>query len=105
MNLSENEFACYLLWHASYADLKLHSKELVLLHKNFGEEILDKTKKLYDSHSDYQKIQFLKEKGKQFLASNEDKESLAHRLIKIYYSDGEFHILEKNQIINLRSVL
>jgi len=105
VNLSQNEFACYLLLHASYADLKIHNKEFKLLVKKFGQNTVDQLQDLYSDQTDFQKKLFIKKQAAKYLNGKVEKETLALELIKMYYADDEFHILEKNQILNLRSIL
>ena len=105
MNLTETEFACYLLLHASYADLKIHNKEINLLVNKFGQNTVKRIQSFYKDQTDFQKKLFIKKMAAQYLNGKAEKENLALELIKMYYSDDEFHILEKNQILNFRSIL
>lgn len=97
---SFQDFIAYLMIFAANSDLEFTDEEKEYIIKKVGRFEYEKMLALFESHSDYQAIEFILNLKKVYVdpEGNEDMLSLLKR---VFFTDNEFSTLEENTLIAL----
>lgn len=102
--LSYDEFLCFALIYVSHADLDFSKLEKEQLIKKFGESTFDKINSLFDSVTDYQALEILKE-HKQIHLSEGQNHAIFIKELEEQFNIDEFSNYEKETLFFLNKFI
>lgn len=104
-NWTRQEFKTYLLLYCAQADFEESEDEIDAIKEQIGEKTFKSIHKELDHDNDYQSIQKIQYNLKKFNYSSEEKDKLIEDIKNLFFVDGEFNILEKNLLLNLKHIM
>lgn len=99
-NYSFQDFIAYLMIFAANSDLEFIADEKEYIINKVGRFQYEKMNALFQSHSDYEAIEFVLELKKEHVDANGNEDMLAI-LKRVFFTDNEYSTLEQNTLIAL----
>ena len=101
-NWSRKEFKLYLLLYCSHANLEEKDEEIELIKSKVDTDTYGKIHKELEKDNDYQSIQKIMYNLDKFNYTVEEKHKLLEDIKDVFYSDGEFDLMEQNLLLSLK---
>lgn len=102
---SREELIAYILLFAANSNFKESNKERNMIISKVDMKTFSDIHEEFDNDNDYQSIKKIREALDRHDYSREDLESLFIDIKVLFYSDGEYDILEQNMFLYLKKVL
>jgi hypothetical protein len=94
------DFIAYLMIFAANSDLEFTTDEKEYIINKVGRFQYEKMNTLFQSHSDYEAIEFILELKKEYVDADGNEDMLA-LLKRVFFTDNDFSTLEQNTLIAL----
>lgn len=101
-NWTRKEFKLYLLLYCSHANLEEKNEEIELIKAKVDTDTYGKIHKEFEKDNDYQSIQKIIYNLAKFNYTEEEKHKLLEDIKDVFYSDGEFDLMEQNLLLSLK---
>ncbi len=99
------ELLCFLLIHASYADMEFTEDERAMIIQKYGKETYEKMNDIYDGLGEYERLEsILKYKGVYF-PTIDRKSEILNEISRLFNADGTYSKLEKTQMSFLERLM
>lgn len=108
MNLSDwtyEDFRAFVLIHAAHADFKVNMDETVSLLDTLGPKEYSKIQSIYDTKTDYQKIEIIQELAKKYCKEQDQKEKLYNEILNVLRADNHFDASEEAFLVALKKLI
>ncbi len=102
---NDKEFLTFLLVHAANADLNLSEDEINYIKSTCGAENFNKVSLIYQSMTDYERIQEILSYKGIYYPTADRKAELLNDIQRLFASDGEYSHLEYNLNLFLKKLL
>ncbi len=102
---TELELKAYILLYCANANYTESEEERDLIISKVGRKKFSEIHKEIEKDNDYQSIQKILSTIDRFNYSDEQKEELLAEIKELFFSDGDFDLLEQNLYMNLRHIL
>lgn len=103
--LDHQEFLAYLFLYGASADLVINKDEVELILERVGKEKYEKALSLFESKSDYERLQFILSHKEVHFPTEEQKNKVLDQLKEIFYADKDFSTMEQNIFRILQKIL
>lgn len=90
-----DEFLTFLLIYVSHVDIDFSEEEKAHIKENASEETFDKMLPLFNDMSDYKALETIMNYKGLYYPTHARKEELLSKIKELFYSDGDFSIMEK----------
>jgi len=105
LDWSYEELLCFLLIHASYADMEFTEDEKHMIINKYGHKSYEKMNDIYDGLGEYERLAtILKYKGV-YYPTVDRKGEILNEISKLFEVDGSYSKLEKTQMNFLNKLL
>jgi hypothetical protein len=104
-NWSKQELVAYILLYAANSDFKESNKERNVIISKVDMQTFQKIHDEFDADNDYQSIQKIMAGVKAHNYSQDDVKLLLADLKIMFFSDGNYDILEQNIMLFLKKIL
>lgn len=104
-NWTREELKAYILLYCAYANFVETEEERNFIMKKVGEDKYRQIHKEFDKDNDYQRIQKIQHTVERFDYSPKEIDRLFYNIKKMFLTDGEIDILEKNIYRGLQHLL
>lgn len=100
-----SEFTCFLLIHASYADMEFSQDEKTLIMNKFGKAMFENIADQYDSMGEYERLNTIMQYKGVYYPTSDRKAELLSEIETLCNADGDYSRLEKTLIMFLNKML
>lgn len=104
-NWNKKELEAFLLFYCANADFVETEEEKKLIHNKVSDEVYIKMHLEFTKDNDYQRIQKIIDSAERLQLSKEEINTLYSEIEELFYSDGNYDMLEKELYIGLKRVL
>ena len=104
-NWTYQDFLTYVLIYAAASDFIISEEEKEYIQKRVEKDEFEKILKCFDKHSEYERIEVVKILGKKFSKDIGSKSEIRKELIKLFYADDDYSILEKNFFLMIKKIM
>mgnify|MGYP003499781357 FL=1 len=100
-----DEFLCFILIYAYYADIDYdeHKKKAIL--NLFSEEVYQRQLKVFESLNDYQALDKIMQYREKYFSTPHEKQELLHKIENQFSVDGTYSDFEKEVFLFLEKLL
>ncbi|MBN1340811.1 MAG: hypothetical protein JXA03_15895 [Bacteroidales bacterium] len=102
---SKEDFLAYVLIYAAYADFEINPQEREFILKKVERDEFDKILKIYRKHSDIEKAETVRLLAARYCKDLEDKCQIRKDIIKLFFADKDYTIMEKNFFIVIKKIM
>jgi hypothetical protein len=102
---SKEDFLTYLLLYAANADFNITEEEKKFILNKVDEEEYDKIHRIFRRNSDFERSETVRILGERYCKEPGNKCDLRNDMIKLFFADDDFSILEKNFFIAIKKIL
>lgn len=96
IELTFDEFLCFLLIHAAYADYEFSDSEKKHIKTKFGSDMYEEIHNYYLEKSEFECLQEIMNYKLKHYPNKDQRKILLIELKAMFNADGEFNSLEKN---------
>jgi hypothetical protein len=104
-NWTYQDFLSYMLIYAASSDLNISEEEREYIQKRVEKDEFKEILKCFNKHSDYERIEVVKTLGEKYSNDIGSKSELRKELIKLFYADDDYSILEKNFFLMIKKIM
>ena len=104
-NWTYQDFLAYVLIYAAASDFNISQEEKEYIQKRVEKDEFDKILKCFSKHSEFERIEVVKTLGKKFSNDIGSKSEIRKELVKLFYADDDYSILEKNFFLMLKKIM
>ena len=105
MNWTRDEFLAYLLLYAANSNFEEANLERNVIISKVDMQTFQKIHDEFDADNDYQSLQKIQDAIERLNYSSEDIDELLSEIQVLFYSDGDFDLLERNMFTFLKRLL
>ncbi len=99
------DFLAYVLIYAAASDFNISAEEKEYIQKRVEKDEFEKILKCFKKHSEFERIEAVKILGKKFSKDIGSKSEIRKELVKLFYVDDDYSILEKNFFLMFKKIL
>lgn len=100
-----DEFLCFILIYASYADIEYDDLEKKAILNLFSEELYNRQLAVFESLNDYQALDTIMKYKPSYFATADQKQDLLNKIENQFTVDGKFSDFEKEVFLFLEKLL
>lgn len=102
---SQKDFLAYLLIYCANADFQVTKEEKKFILKKVGKQEYKDILQVYKQHSDFDKSETVRKLGEKFCNDPLNKCDVRTEIIKLFFADDDYNILEKNFFVVIKKIL
>lgn len=102
---TKEDFLTYILLYAANADFIISDEEKQFILNKVDEQEYRKIHKIFQKHSEHERSETVRLLGQRYCNEPENKCEIRKDMIKLFFTDDDYSILEKNFFIAIKKIL
>ncbi|MEZ5197620.1 MAG: hypothetical protein R2764_14875 [Bacteroidales bacterium] len=102
---TKEDFLTYILLYAANADFTISKEEKQFILNKVDVDEYEKIHRIFQKHSEHQRSETVRLLGQQYCNDPSNKCEIRKEIIKLFFADDDYSILEKNFFIGIKKIL